>query len=181
MDRDGCGLWRLAGSCVSCTQRAKAWVCLWIVFIVWKCESLVQSLWHRSDRGWLNSRYFHHLKFGSWVSSPGSFMVHRGKWDHPEKHAHATFLRGFARWEEHHHLLHRLFWMGGITHGCSVLPPTAIEEAQAVNFTWITFGMQFKFILKIPNNKKPGWPCGYLNSPWRLPLPGRFCDNPSLW
>lgn len=45
-----------------------------------------------------------------------------------------TIQKGLSRWEEHHHLLRGLFWMGGIAQRCSVAP-TAVEEAQAVSFT----------------------------------------------
>lgn len=44
-----------------------------------------------------------------------------------------TTQKGLSRWEEHHHLLRALFWMGGIAQRCSVAP-TAVEEAQAVSF-----------------------------------------------
>lgn len=51
------------------------------------------------------------------------------------------------------HLPQRLFRMGGTTQGPSVPAPTAAQVAQADNLNGSSFGMQFKFILKIPKTK----------------------------
>lgn len=79
----------------------------------------------------------------------------------PQNSHSCPSLRGFSRWEEFPHLPHPpqgLFWMGRTTRGPSVPPLPAAQVVPTDNFNGSSFGLQFKFILKIPKTKSQADP-----------------------